>query len=251
MQIVLNVDDTQAWVDSQGRERSALDQFSLLAPALREAHLAEADTSLIAWELGFLTTGDEAPEFCKPQPLPLDGDPTFEAYALGYMLAKEVNQGLHPFWSEVVLGLLGQDRARIFANDRLPIVDEATDWFEALFRKAFPEHAGTVQKAQNYCTVTASGEQLARLVHSWWPSGLGFMGGVVFTPEASPAVRERVARTACVDSQDLRYVSILFQTIRTYDNAGIGVLSAPGLKHELIQRLREAGWEPGRMIEAP
>jgi hypothetical protein len=246
MQVVLNIEDSEPWFDSDGRARSPLEVFSLLTRDFWEIPLASLP--LAAWEVGVLGVGDEAPEFCKPQEMQGDGGAALDVFALGYIAAEEANRALLPLWHETIVALAGGQRVRILANDCRAVIDESPVDFEAEFRREFVVDADAPRQHPRL-SASAPGEQLARFVSRWWPSTLGFLGGVIFTPGTPVEVEAAIARDAKIRESDLRWISCIFQTIRSYDNAGLGIKSAPALKDHVAARLARAGWRPGEVME--
>lgn len=250
MRVILTIREPQSWIDPKGRLRSALDQFSLLEPSVRQSPSVGLDSPLVPWEVGFLGLGDMAPSFSKPQTVPSEEMPDLEAFALGYVLAEEVNQALIPFWAHLISLILENVHTRFFARDRLAIVSGMSRDFDEAVKEVFP--SGTLVErspTHPYLTAGVSANHLVELARLWWPSALGFFGGVAFAPGVSPEIDQAVAQTASVSKHEAASMNVLVQTIRSYDNAGVAVLSEPAHKAKVIARLAESGWHSGRIIE--
>jgi hypothetical protein len=241
--LLLKVTEMSPWVDSRGRLRSPADEFSLLAHGVDPTFRA----GVVLWEIGVLAV-DEAPPSSKPQAVVGPRDEVTEAFALGGIGAEAANRALLSFWSEVLRVLVGNEGTRMFATDPRAAVDETGVDLDRMLREILNlDHIPHTSRKRR-STLRLTTENLVQLSKQWWPSGLGFLSAVTLLPGTPAEVDEAIARDGEVTESEIAHVECLFETFRSYDNAGLGIISTEHVRTRVVEHLAGAGLRSGSIL---
>lgn len=241
------------WVDSRNVIRSPVEQFTMLEDEARRALIAEPRPPLV-WEFGVLTDSWERPQSSKPVMVGAEdgGDASVTCYAVGHELALEYQEELRPLWL-ALLKWMGERHATdmyFFADE---FWTEDKSWLE--FGEAVRRHLvsgvtlPTRASAPGIYVARAHQVSLDSLLHTWWPSGLGMLGGSSVKRGQGKGELESLLMRGRIASVDLTSLEWCFQTTTSFDNLGLIVLSRNDDWTELRDALMRRGWVDGLPVD--
>jgi hypothetical protein len=251
----LLVEPIRPWVDSEGRTRSRWEEFGRI---LDERALLALDwpmgADLIPWHLAIVSDDLASADYLKPLDLAerVDG-PEIICHAVGHENAADHFEELAPLWTAFLARLRGgAERSRFVLAQHMRHPEgywcDLTRALEDGWFELNAAHACNTTR-EGHVTTVLSGPELSTLLASWWPNGLGMLGGVAYRSEAACDADRGFERHAFIPAEVLGEVDHAFVTTSTFDELGLAILSRSAAFGEIQQLLREQKWTTGMPVD--
>ncbi|HEY2378930.1 MAG TPA: hypothetical protein VGH98_23325 [Gemmatimonadaceae bacterium] len=224
----------------------------MLEDEARRALIAEPRPPLV-WEFGVLTDSWERPESSKPVLVGAEdgSDSSSTCYAVGYELAGEYQEELRPLWLAFLNWMSERHATDIyFFADQFWTEDQGwLEFGEAVRRRLVSGVTVPSKTSAGVYAARAHQVLLGDLLHRWWPTGLGMLGGASMKRGKGKRELESLMLRGRITSVDLTSLDWCFQTTATFDNLGFIVLSRNEDWAELRDALLRRGWVDGLPVD--
>lgn len=250
----LRVAASLPWVDSRNIIRSPVEQFAMLEDEARRAILGESRPPLI-WEFGVLTDSWERAESSKPLLVGAEDDPdsSIACYAVGNEAAREYHEELRPLWLAFLKWMSERHPTDVyFFSDEFWSESHGWSEFDEASRRRLVSGvtALTGTSAAGVYAAVAHQVSIDALLNTWWPSGLGMLGGSSLKrgPNQQDLTDSLLSRGR-IAVADLARINRCFQTAASFDNLGFLIMNWSDQWSELRAALAREGWVDGLPVD--